>query len=228
MPAAGSGLALSDATPIVESGSGSAGTGTEASRDDHVHPAAGGSGGVDWTLLVDEDGSSFANFTAASGTWGTSGTVITQTDTANAWRRAKYNTLVPIGLPMVFEADLHVVSTTGTDRRVALGITDGTNVAGLAVELLVGIGVRIDRDAVSTVRTITATIAHSTTYKLRLVLSGGIWLSVYLDGTLIGNTNLLFTTGFDADSEYLSLLSYGASVTFDNIKAWVLTGGLPA
>jgi hypothetical protein len=42
---AGSGVALSDATPIVESGSGSAGTGTEASRDDHVHPADGGGGG---------------------------------------------------------------------------------------------------------------------------------------------------------------------------------------
>ena len=38
------GVSLSSATPLVESGSGSAGTGTEASRDDHVHPAAGGGG----------------------------------------------------------------------------------------------------------------------------------------------------------------------------------------
>jgi hypothetical protein len=37
-----SSVALSDATPLVESGSGDAGVGTEASRDDHVHPAAGG------------------------------------------------------------------------------------------------------------------------------------------------------------------------------------------
>jgi PKD repeat protein len=41
----GSGVALSDATPIVESGSGASGTGTEASRDDHVHPDDGGGGG---------------------------------------------------------------------------------------------------------------------------------------------------------------------------------------
>jgi hypothetical protein len=42
--AAGGGVALSSATPLVESGAGSAGTGTAASRDDHVHPAAGSSG----------------------------------------------------------------------------------------------------------------------------------------------------------------------------------------
>ena len=36
------GVALSSATPLVESGSGGAGAGTAASKDDHVHPAAGG------------------------------------------------------------------------------------------------------------------------------------------------------------------------------------------
>ena len=47
------GTALSDATPIVESGAGSAGTGTEASRDDHVHPAdAGGGGGASYGQVV--------------------------------------------------------------------------------------------------------------------------------------------------------------------------------
>jgi hypothetical protein len=41
----GGGVTLSDETPLVESDSGSAGTGTEASRDDHVHPADEGGGG---------------------------------------------------------------------------------------------------------------------------------------------------------------------------------------
>lgn len=40
-----SGVTLSNATPLVESGSGSAGTGTDASRDDHVHPAAAATAG---------------------------------------------------------------------------------------------------------------------------------------------------------------------------------------
>ena len=38
----GGGAGLSDKVPLVESGTGAAGSGTEASRDDHVHPAAGG------------------------------------------------------------------------------------------------------------------------------------------------------------------------------------------
>lgn len=42
---AGVGVTLSNATPLVESGAGDAGTGTEASRDDHVHPDDGGGGG---------------------------------------------------------------------------------------------------------------------------------------------------------------------------------------
>jgi hypothetical protein len=50
---AGSGhIALSSSTPLVESGAGSAGTGTSASKDDHVHPAAGGSGTL--TTVKDE------------------------------------------------------------------------------------------------------------------------------------------------------------------------------
>lgn len=49
-------IALSTATPLVESGSGAAGSGTAASKDDHVHPAAsGGSGTV--TTVEEVDGS---------------------------------------------------------------------------------------------------------------------------------------------------------------------------
>lgn len=40
----GGGAPLSDATPLVESGSGAAGSSSSCSRADHVHPAAGGGG----------------------------------------------------------------------------------------------------------------------------------------------------------------------------------------
>ena len=43
--ATGGGVTLSDDTPLVESGSGSAGVATTASRSDHEHPADGGGGG---------------------------------------------------------------------------------------------------------------------------------------------------------------------------------------
>lgn len=75
--AAGGGVALSDDTPLLESGSGSAGTASEASRSDHVHPDAGSVDG--WTTVrksADESVSSNTSvqnddhlfFTAASGT----------------------------------------------------------------------------------------------------------------------------------------------------------------
>lgn len=38
-------VALSESTPLVELGSGSAGIGTASSKDDHVHPASAGGGG---------------------------------------------------------------------------------------------------------------------------------------------------------------------------------------
>lgn len=44
------GASLSDATPIVESGSGAAGSSSSAARADHVHPAAGG-GSTTWLSL---------------------------------------------------------------------------------------------------------------------------------------------------------------------------------
>lgn len=49
-PAPG-GLALSSSTPLVESGSGAAGSGTTASKDDHVHPATVGGGGLSHSYL---------------------------------------------------------------------------------------------------------------------------------------------------------------------------------
>jgi hypothetical protein len=50
---ASGGAALSDATPLVEAGAGDPGVGTEASRDDHVHPAASSSGGIGEILISD-------------------------------------------------------------------------------------------------------------------------------------------------------------------------------
>ena len=187
----------------------------------------GGSGGLGWTADVNENGSSFANFTAASGTWSSNGSQIIQTDTAGAWRRAKYNTMIPLGFPWIIEAELSILTVTATDRRIGLGVTDGTNVGGLSVQLKVGTGILIDMDATSTIRTITTTIADSTTYKLRLV-QGSIWLSVYLDGVLLGNTPIGRSLNWDVDAGFVTLLSYGASVTFDNVKAWTLATGAPA
>ena len=45
-------IALSTATPIVESGAGSAGSGTLGSKDDHIHPAAASSGAAHYLVIA--------------------------------------------------------------------------------------------------------------------------------------------------------------------------------
>ena len=50
------GSALSDATPLEESGAGAAGTGTSVSRADHVHPAAAAGAATDLSLGGDARG----------------------------------------------------------------------------------------------------------------------------------------------------------------------------
>src|SRR4051812_9894820 len=47
----GSGVALSDNTPLVDAGAGDPGVGTEASRDDHVHPSSGGASAFKGVLV---------------------------------------------------------------------------------------------------------------------------------------------------------------------------------
>lgn len=61
-------ITLSDATPLVESGSGSPGTSSEASRADHVHPASGSGGPPlsDATPLVESGTGSAGVSTSAS------------------------------------------------------------------------------------------------------------------------------------------------------------------
>jgi len=68
---AGDGATLSSRTPLVESGSGAPGTGSAASRDDHVHPAGGGGGGTttplsDATPLVESGSGAPGSASAAS------------------------------------------------------------------------------------------------------------------------------------------------------------------
>lgn len=219
--------ALSDEIPLVESGSGSAGTSDEASRRDHVHPAAsGGSGG--WTQGINEDGSSFANFTAASGTWASDGTIITQSDLTKTQRRVRYNTKLPIGASVVIEAEMRFPSAgqaTTTLRRAGLMIgydgANGTNAIAVYLEEDTDT-INVEREAISETRQITATIAQDTYYKLRLVTTG-FYVSIYLDGTLLGTT---LGISQEETADYVGLYTYGALVNYRNIKAWTVT--LPA
>jgi hypothetical protein len=63
-----SGVALSNATPLVESGSGGPGTGVDASRDDHFHPASGSAVGNLWSMSLSSS-QTLTNNTVTTITW---------------------------------------------------------------------------------------------------------------------------------------------------------------
>lgn len=73
--------ALATATPLVESGAGAVGTSTKAAREDHVHPAAGGSGGSGGVKYAStmKAGSQTANVGLTAGNvsqWAAHGTIM--------------------------------------------------------------------------------------------------------------------------------------------------------
>ena len=75
------------------------------------------------------------------------------------------------------------------------------------------------------------TLADTTWYTLRVVING-LWLSRYVDGTFKGNA--IMSSGGSAapknsiiNTNFLTLLTYGASVKFRNIKVWSLSTGAP-
>ncbi len=88
--------ALGSSTPLVESGAGSAGTSALASRQDHVHPAAGGSLSYQQAALSADVSITAANtfydgpsVSLAAGTWLVGGQVAVLSSTANDRYTAK-------------------------------------------------------------------------------------------------------------------------------------------
>jgi hypothetical protein len=175
-----------------------------------------------WELVLDEDGTSFANFTGATGTWLSDAGVIKQTDATASVRRARYNTLVPNGA-LVFQAEVQSKNNNG-DSQVGFVIGfDGTNAGGISPSIRIfDDDVRVDQDAVAASATFSVTLAIDTWYTLRVVTIGPM-TSVYLDGTLLGTARTVVT---NMNAAYIGLRTYNTAGWFRNIKAWTLT--LPA
>jgi hypothetical protein len=180
--------------------------------------------GINWTQAINEGGTSFANFTAVSGTWSSDGTVIKQTDASANNRFARYNTLISMPF-LVYEAEIQLRSSgAGRSGGLALGF-DGTAGSGISVVFIDegANAAKVEVTLVESLITITATINVNTWYKLRAVTSGG-FVSVYLDGTLLGSTGKSISRM--SNSSYIGLFTYQSEVWFRNIKAWNLD--LPA
>lgn len=85
--------------------------------------------------------------------------------------------------------------------------------------------VYVENDAAAAVRTFTGiTINQDTWYKLR-VLVNGPWASIWLDGTLLGDSH--YGT-FGTNGDYVGLYTYNVKVDYRNIKTWTATADLPA
>lgn len=172
-----------------------------------------------WKQIIDEDGSSFSNFTSQSGTWSSASGVIKQTDTTAVSRKAYYNTKHPISA-LIFEAEMQL-KNTGTDRQVGLvlGMDTTTSAGSLSVKLREGNDdIDVERDSQAVDLSISTTIAVDTWYKLRLLLMGDI-VSIWLDGTFIQSVRVTANYG---DIPYLGLTTYQNEGWFRNIKSWIL------
>ena len=182
----------------------------------------GGAGGLSWDLVVNESGAAFTNFTAASGTWSSDGTVIKQTNTTATFRYARYNTLIVTAM-CVFEAEMQIKSS-GSDRigGIVVGF-NGSSTGGAGARLNEGTDqVQLTTVGVAVRLNVSATINIDTWYKVRMVVAGST-ISVYLDGTLIGSAGITQASG---DARYVGLYTYQAEVWFRNVKGWNLD--LPA
>ena len=214
-----------------------------AEMDDTLVLAPDGTGGVEfraeaggevgWSLVADAPGTSFAAFTAETGTWSSNGTEIIQTDTGGTMRRCAYDTQIPLGFPWIMEAEMQSPTNGGT-TRTGLLISDHANTnGGIACTIdVVGDVLRLDADNVVSVFSVATTFAANTWYKLRMV-GGSSWLSVYLDGVLKFSGFLPGASWgahgvFIGGAFYPGLISYGCSALFRNFKVWTLSTGAPA
>jgi hypothetical protein len=192
-------------------------------------PGGGGGGGLDWDLEIDENGTSFANFTSVSGTWSSNGTEIIQTNNAASFVKCYHTTKAQIGFPSILEVEVwfHAAGQGGGGLNYAslqLGF-NGTSDGAPCIILDRGAGVmRWQLWGVTDITTVATTVNADTWYKIRLVADGHR-IAGYKDGTLLGTAS--YQQG-NAVAHYIGLGTYASTVKFRNLKVWTLSTGAPA
>lgn len=194
--------------------------------------ASGGSGGG-WTQDVNEDGTSFANFTGATGTWASNGTIIQQTDSTSGTKFARHSTARVTGNVLIVQCDVRSPSSgqvggsnesLGIMLRTASGGSSGAPIFGLRWDSGASGRAYWEANASSLKGTSSMTLNRDTWYTLRVVAADGV-ISGYVDGTLKGS----YTIGAPdaADVSYVGMITqWQLKGDFRNFKVWSLT--LPA
>lgn len=181
-----------------------------------------------WQLVIDEDGSSLANWTNISGTWTSeAGPYFKQADTSATYRGMYYTT--PLDLangPIIMQADVRFPTSGTSDRRaglapVATGLLTGVSVAwGALGDTDVSWISRGDQSNNS----VSTTVADDTWYTLRVIVNGDV-ISVYKDGVFL-RANRVSPTGALGEeiAHFAQLWEYKGEIHYRNIKLWRLQG----
>lgn len=187
-----------------------------------------------WTKTIDEDGSSFTNFTSIAGTWASSGGIISDTSTASSQEGAYHATKIESAGIAVAQCDVRLPSSGQAAGDLFGGIslfttTGVSSVPGHRMLLARVAGTRrVDIYYGTIAGSITplgsATWSLDTWYTLRIVARGN-YGAYYLDGTFLG-TVLLDGAGDKAVAERVQLTNFGAKVDYRNLKVWEFASGL--
>jgi hypothetical protein len=223
----GSGITVEDeGTPLATSadtldfvGAGVTATGAGATKTITIP-----GGGSAWTLSIDEDGSSVANWTSRDGTWSSTGTVIRQTNTGIE-ANLHYTALVPLAMVAV-EMDVFLPSSNATDDYIGMDIgTDSSNTNGFSQRYYLkktgtSAAIATYQSGAETIFAAT-TVNYDTWYTMAALVSGGR-ISFWLDGTLL-RTAWLSPNGNLIDIRYFGIFTALAAGDFRNIKVWTPT-----
>jgi hypothetical protein len=195
-------------------------------------PTSGGGGAVGWIQDVDQDGSSFAAWTAHVGTWASTGTIIQQTQAPTGIFRWASILNMPLGFPVIMEAEVRLPTTgqgTGADVRAGI-VVGGLNASpgptgGVGAFINCGTTNRVHFETVnvSAERTVNQTVNKDQWYKIRVSIAG--FVSMWVDGTLV------LGGGFSQSNnkrEAIAIATFNAIADFRNIKVWIMRDGAPA
>lgn len=195
-----------------------------ASGDKWEHGATTADFAATWTQVLDEPGTSLANWTVVSGTWAANaGGYLELTDTSAAYRALRLTAEVHAGAGIVAEAEIRFPTSATTGRRGMIG-PSGDGLASATSSPWGGLGENSglvyvqqgDAAAVSEV----FTVNEDQWYRVRVSLVGTV-VTVEVDGVMVKSHR----TAVDMRaSDRLALHCFAGPVHFRNIRAWRLGG----
>lgn len=179
-----------------------------------------------FSLVVNEDGTSLANWNQDAGSWSSAGGIIS-VDSTGGEARLEYNAdVLDPALRFVFQTDIRISSTGLSAANDLAGMVwnwDGTTANGApACRIIFTSGaakqLTLEHKATLALNTVTFAWVADTWYTMRVLVSGDS-VSAYVDGSwktaTHGATTLL--------GRRIGLYAVGVNADFDNIKVWTET-----